>query len=58
MCGQKIYLHFIGFTCRKIDIKCKGKCPCKEDCVCTAHYDPVCGKDKKTYGNACVASCQ
>lgn len=27
------------------------------DCFCTMHYDPVCGCNNKTYGNACMASC-
>lgn len=29
----------------------------KPDCICTMQYDPVCGCNNKTYGNACMAAC-
>lgn len=31
---------------------------CLAACVCTANYDPVCGKNNKTYSNSCEADCE
>ena len=53
-CISVLFLFFSS----KVDIVCKGKCPCPKPCICTSDHAPVCGKDHRTYSNKCQAACQ
>ena len=57
---KKIFSAFLILVlCQATCKSNKNDCVAKpvEGCMCTRQYDPVCGCDKKTYGNACEANC-
>lgn len=42
------------FNCTKNNCKVISN----PDCICTLEYNPVCGCNNVTYGNACQAECE
>ena len=56
---QKIEVAALGACVQDVGLKTPVKAPVrsKASCVCSKIYVPVCGQDKKTYNNTCLAGC-
>lgn len=56
-CGPGTHCEVVEVQCITTPCPPLAECVPDQGCACTEQYEPVCGVDGTTYGNACMAGC-